>query len=311
MNVGILGTGFGSYHAEIYKKISSVNSIIIFGRDEEKRKKIEKDLRIDVTNNIQDIIQDKEIDLVDICLPSSLHREYAIEAMKNGKNVFCETPVSLNLEDAIAINQAAEEYDKKVFVNMFIKFEPAYQYVYNITQENTLGKLKAFHIRRKTPHLWGDLSLNKISPNLMIHELDFVTWLLGTPNQMTASGVNSKEGECHVSTLLNYDDVIVEVQVSSMMPKSHAFTVGYEAMFENGTIEFVENGYADRLEKSLKLFTNQGVETVELSDSDCYEAAIKHVVNHCETNLPSILSIDQAINSLTVALKIRDLLINP
>jgi UDP-N-acetylglucosamine 3-dehydrogenase len=311
MKVGILGTGFGSYHADIYSKISSVESIRIFGRSEDRLKNIKTDLQIDVTNNIQNIISSEDIDLVDICLPSSLHREYAIEAMKNGKNVFCETPVTLSLEDAIAIKEASEKYDKKVFVDMFIKFEQAHKYVYTVTQENTLGKLKALHVRRKTPHLWGDLSLSNISPNLMIHELDFVIWLLGAPNKITASGVNSKEGECNVNALFNYDDVVVEVQASSMMPKSHPFSVEYEAIFENGAIEFVEDGYADRSERSLKLFTDQCMETLELLNRNCYEESIKHVIECCEKNTPTILSIEDAIESLKVALKIKDLLLNP
>ncbi|MGG3571842.1 hypothetical protein ABES80_04965 [Bacillus gobiensis] len=45
MKVGILGTGFGSYHADIYRKIDNVDSVIIFGRNEEKLKKLEQDLQ--------------------------------------------------------------------------------------------------------------------------------------------------------------------------------------------------------------------------------------------------------------------------
>ncbi len=236
-------------------------------------------MQIDTTNNIDEIILDKDINLVDICLPSQLHKEYTIKAMKNGKDVFCETPVTLSLEDAMAIKEAGEKYGKKVFVNMFVKFQEAYQYIYTIKKENTLGKLKALHIKRKTPHLWGDLSLDTISPNLMIHELDFVTWLLGKPNKITTSGINSKQGESHVSSLLNYDDHLVEVQASSMMPKSYPFTVAYEALFEDGTIEYIDNGY---------------------------EEALKHVIMCCQENITSLLSIDDAIDSLNLALKIKE-----
>ena len=254
-------------------------AIKIFGRNDEKLKKIEKDLQIDTTNNIDEIILDKDINLVDICLPSQLHKEYTIKAMKNGKDVFCETPVTLSLEDAMAIKEAGEKYGKKFFVNMFVKFQEAYQYIYTIKKENTLGKLKALHVKRKTPHLWGDLSLDTISPNLMIHELDFVTWLLGKPNKITTSGINSKQGESHVSSLLNYDDHLVEVQASSMMPKSYPFTVAYEALFEDGTIEYIDNGY---------------------------EEALKHVIMCCQENITSLLSIDDAIDSLNLALKIKE-----
>jgi predicted dehydrogenase len=39
MKVGILGTGFGAYHAAIYKKIPSVDSVIIFGRKDDSLKR--------------------------------------------------------------------------------------------------------------------------------------------------------------------------------------------------------------------------------------------------------------------------------
>jgi UDP-N-acetylglucosamine 3-dehydrogenase len=309
MKVGILGTGFGYYHAILYSKIAAVDAIKIFGRNDEKLRKIEKDLQVATTNTIDDIILDKEIDLVDICLPSKLHKEYAIKALENGKDIFCETPVTLSLEDVVAIKEAAEKYNKKVFVNMFIKFHEAYQYIYTIKKENTLGKLKALHVRRKTPHLWGDLSLGTISPNLMIHEFDFVTWLLGMPNKISTLGVNSKDGESHVSALLSYDDSLVEVQSSYMMPKSYPFTVAYEALFEDGTVEYIENGYENRCERTLKCFTDKGMEVLELSNRDCYEESIKHVIMCFKENIPSLLSIDDAIDSLNVALTIRDLIL--
>jgi UDP-N-acetylglucosamine 3-dehydrogenase len=310
MNIGILGTGFGSYHATIYNKMSNVDSLTIFGRNEEKLKKLEKDLQLRITNNIEDIITNKDINLIDICLPSSLHREYAIEAMKNGKDVFCETPVALSLEDAIAIKQAADKYGKKAFVDMFIRFEQPYEYIYTVINENSLGKLKALHIRRKTPPLWGDLGLSRITTNLMIHELDFVTWLLGDPKKITALGVEGKAGESHVSSLLNYNDAIVEIQSSSMMPDYHPFSVAYEAIFENGTIEYTEDGYKDREEKSLKLFTNHDVKSIEIENRNCWEESINHVVECCEKNIPTRLSIDDAISSLKIALEIKDILLN-
>lgn len=309
MNIGILGTGFGAYHATIYDKMSKVNSISIFGRNEEMLKKLEQELKLSVTNNIDDIINNKDIDLIDVCLPSSLHKEYAIEAMKNGKDVFCETPLALTLEDAIAIKQAADKYGRKAFVDMFIRFEQPYQYIYEVIKENSLGKLKALHTRRKTPHIWGDLDLSRITTNLMIHEFDFVTWLLGNPIKITALGVRGKIGESHISSLLNYEDTVVEIQASSMMPNYYPFSVGYEAIFENGTVEYIENGYRDREEKSLKIFTKDAMEEINIPKINCYEESIKHVVECCENNMQTRLGIDDAISSLKIALEIKDLLI--
>ncbi len=204
------------------------------------------------------------------------------------------------------MKKAEEQYGKRVFVNLFIRHEYPYEYIYNTLRNNALGKLKALHVKRETPPLWGDISLNNIVTNLMIHEFDFITWLLGVPNIISSFGINGKEGQSHVNVLLVYKDTIVEVQGSSMMPRSHPFTVAYEAVFENGTIEYTENGYSDRCENSLTLFTDNNKEDLKIAEKIYCGQSIKHVIECCTKGTPTILSLDDAIMSLNVALQIKD-----
>jgi predicted dehydrogenase len=46
------------------------------------------------------IIDDKDVDVVDICTPTYTHRKLAVEAMEAGKHVIVEKPMALNLEEA-------------------------------------------------------------------------------------------------------------------------------------------------------------------------------------------------------------------
>jgi predicted dehydrogenase len=308
MKIGILGTGFGAYHAKIYSKLKNIDSIIIWGRDEVKLRNIKNDINIETTTNINDILDDPDISLIDICLPSSLHKEYTIEALKNGKHVFCETPVALTLEDAILMEQASKKYNKKIFVDMFIKFDGPYDILYKLVKEKKYGELKALHLKRKTPPLWGSLGLDEITTKLMLHEFDFVTWLLGPSDDIISTSTQKDKDKAHVETIMNYENFFVEIQCSSMMPEYHPFTTAYEAVFENGTLQYLENGYYNRTEKSLKLFTDDCQQEIELSEVDCYESAIKHVLECIEKDVPSKLSIDEAIISLETALKVKDLI---
>lgn len=308
MKIGILGTGFGAYHASIYKELNNAEVVKVFGRNEDKLNKLKTDLDIETTTNIDDIISNKGIDIVDICLPSSLHKKYVVEALKNGKDVFCETPVALSLEDALAIKEAENKFGKRVFVDLFIKFEFPYVFLYEQIVSNKYGRLKALHMKRKTPPLWGNLDLEMISTKLMIHELDFITWVLGQPKNVFAEGVSGKEGQSHVNVNMCYENCITEIQCSSMMPDYHPFTVGYEAIFEKGTIEYIENGYVNKNESSLIIFNNEGKEVIDIPEENCYKKSIQHVIDCCKTGKETIISIDEAIKSLEVALQIENII---
>lgn len=212
MNIGILGTGFGAYHAELYKKMDSIESITIFGRNEEKLQQLKEKHLIHTTTDINEILTDKKIVLIDVCLPTFLHKHYVIEALKHGKHVFCETPVALTREDALAMQEAEIQYGKNVFINQFIKHEHPYTYLHKLVQTQTLGSLTTLHIKRKTPPLWGDLSLKRITTDLMIHDLDMVAWLLGKPDDIRAAGRNNKQGQSYVHATFTYPNSLVTIE---------------------------------------------------------------------------------------------------
>lgn len=149
MNIGILGTGFGAYHAQLWTAMDRVDKVIIFGRNEAKLQKLKQALGVEITTHIDDIMLDSTIDVIDICLPSNLHRQYAVDALMHGKHVFCETPVCFNLEDALAMKEAEQLYDSRILVNQFIKFDPAFKYLYETTHNEKYGKLLSLTLKEK------------------------------------------------------------------------------------------------------------------------------------------------------------------
>lgn len=312
MKVGILGTGFGAYHAELYSKRKEVDELFLFGRNPDKLGEVKNKLDgtgcrpvVHITDRLEEILDNKEIKLVDICLPSILHKEYAVKAMEKGKDVFIETPVALELKDAEAIREAAETFGRKAFVDLFVRFMGPYAYLQELCRKETYGSLKTIRIQRKTPPFWGDLGPKKIVTDLMIHDIDFLTWLLGKPGQINACGTESKEGQCAVTALMKYGDTMAELVGSSMMPMSYPFAVSYEAVFEEAAVRFYEDGYRDSSERSLQLFTRNGKEDVVLGPGNCYEHTIIHVINCIRHGIVPINGIDAAVESLDVSLKIK------
>lgn len=70
MNIGVLGTGFGAYHAQLWTTMDRVDKVIIFGRNEAKLQELKQALGVEITTNIDDIMLDSTINVIDICLPS-------------------------------------------------------------------------------------------------------------------------------------------------------------------------------------------------------------------------------------------------
>jgi predicted dehydrogenase len=311
MNIAVLGTGFGAYHAQLWTKMDRVDKVIIFGRNEAKLQKLKQTLGVEITTNIDDIMLDSTIDVIDICLPSILHRQYAIDALKNGKHVFCETPVCLNIEDALAMKEAEQLYDLRILVNQFIKFDPAYKYLYEAIHHEKYGKLLSLTLKRETPPLWGDLGLQTITTKLMIHELDFVTWMLGTTELNFVWGTDGgKSDQAIVRAVFQQSNVSVEIIVSSQMPTTYPFSVGYEAYFEQGKLVYQEcDNMNGSVASSFIEYNASGKQELLLDPANPYEKSIEHALQCLEDGTLSIIELDHAIHAIELAIRIEKKLV--
>jgi len=309
MKVGVLGTGFGAYHAELYSKIQEVEAIYVFGRKPEKLKELETKYGIHPVTSIDEIMENDEIDLIDICLPVPLHCEYAIQALEHNKHVLCETPVTYSVSEAIAMQNAKQKSGKQLMVDLFPRFEYPYEMVAKYVQSGEYGKLKKFQIVRNTPPIWGNLGPDHIVTDLMIHDIDFLSYILGKPKEIKTFTTHAREDSCVVSTLCTYDNAFAEINSSSMMPSSYPFRISYEATFEHAFVQFHENCSPNNHEVKMTLFTDDECKEFTLPEYDCYDNVLRYAVKMIQTTEKPINDISDAITSIDMALKIRDMIV--
>lgn len=96
------------------------------------------------TANWQDIINDPQIDIVDICTPNDVHAEIAIAAAEAGKHILCEKPISRTVEEAKAMYHAVK---KAGVINMLAfnyRRTPAVQLAKKYIAEGALGDILDF-----------------------------------------------------------------------------------------------------------------------------------------------------------------------
>lgn len=299
MNIAILGTGFGKEHAKFFCQENLVDKIIVWGRNPEKLAEIEKEFGVQTTINLDDILNDTSIELVDVCLPTKVHAEYAIKAMRAGKHVFVEMPLADTSENGRKIFEAAKECGRRVFVDLFLQFEYPYQLLNKIKEDKRYGDLINFQIKRQTPHWWGNLDSKNIALNLMHHDIDFVLQLLGKTDKINVEGRDARPECAAVTAQFGYKNAVATIHGNSALFNSCPFSVGFEATFEKAFIRYFEDGYQNgRTDTKFEIFTDEKQEEIKLKQQNCYELVCHNVLESILENKKSRLDIKHALLTL-------------
>lgn len=96
------------------------------------------------TTNWMELVTNPDIDLVDIATPNAFHYEVAKAALENGKNVYCEKPLSISAEQSKELAQLAAEKKVINYVGFNNTMNPAKAYVRELVQSGKLGKIMRF-----------------------------------------------------------------------------------------------------------------------------------------------------------------------
>ncbi len=246
IKVGLIGCGFmGTMHANCYKNIEGVEIAALADIRKECAEKLAEGTNAAIYGDGYDLIQMADVDIIDICLPTYLHAEYAMAAMEKVKYVFVEKPVALMSEEGKQMLQKAEETGAHVQIGQVIRFWDEYVELAKIIASGKMGKMINANFRRISPvPTWGWqdwLLKNELSggaaQDLHIHDMDYVLSLFGKPN--TIKSVKNILGEkaSYINSLLSYDDFVVSVEGTWGLPGTHPFEATFRVVFENGVVE--------------------------------------------------------------------------
>ncbi len=131
-----------------------------------------------------------EVEVVDICLPHTLHRDPAVAAAKAGKHVFTEKPMATTLADVDAMIEAADEAGVTLAVGQVLRFRESTVRARQLLKEGAVGE-PLNHIRRRqsyspkyASHPWAtDFSLagGWVLYGFGTHEMDALLWIADSP----------------------------------------------------------------------------------------------------------------------------------
>lgn len=151
LQIGLLGYGFmGKCHSHAFKVIPYIypeakmlpHLLILCGRNKEKvRREAARYGFAEYSTDWQDLVLDKRIDVFDNCGPDPAHPEPCIAALENGKNVICEKPLAVSVEDARKMRDAAKNSAGKAMCVFNYRFFPAVRLAKDLISAGRLGRV--------------------------------------------------------------------------------------------------------------------------------------------------------------------------
>ena len=309
LRIGILGTGFGQTHAKIFSSFSGVEVVGIVGRNIQKTKKIAHALDIQGYSDPETLINNPNVDAIVVCYPTELHAKYVLAALDQGKDVFCETPLAFSLEEADRMAQVATENGKQLLVALFGRFVSPYKHIQEMVSSNHLGEIRTVFSNRRTPPIWGGNWDENFILNLMLHDIDYVYWLLGKPSGVTSRGLKNPGGGWNYASInMEYENAMVTIEGCGIMPSSFPFSTSLRVVGSEAAIDLKWYWGGDMPVISMEYYPKEGgPEMLSIADYDPYEAECRYFIDCIQGKTdPILLSIESARDSLDIALAAKE-----
>ncbi|HBC85854.1 MAG TPA: hypothetical protein DCZ94_02760 [Lentisphaeria bacterium] len=255
LKVGICGYGgLGRVHVGSMMGMEDVEIVAVCDNNPKKLESKEVKINIETNGPVFDIrncrtyldfrkmLKKEKLDAVVTALPTNIHAEYAVMAMKEGLHVFSEKPMALKVRECDKMIKARDDNKVQLQIGQCLRFWPEYEILKKAAEEKTYGPLKALTMIRIGGYsAWAEwFNDGKISGgailDLHLHDVDWVQHALGLPKALVASGLKGITGEVDdVTAIWQYEDCIVSIRGSWMY---QTFSMSFQAFFENAAMDF-------------------------------------------------------------------------
>ncbi len=184
LKIGVLGAGhLGKIHLRLLNQSEKFELVGFYDPFEDNANKVAKEFGYKKFDSITDLIQ--AVDVVDIVTPTLSHFECAKEAIKAGKHVFLEKPITTTVQEAEELIELSQKHHVKGQVGHVERFNPAFQAIVSKIENPMFietHRLAEFNPRGTDVPVVLDL---------MIHDLDAILSVVKSPvKKVSASGVS-------------------------------------------------------------------------------------------------------------------------
>ena len=243
--------------------------------------------------DFEEMLKSEQLDILDICLPTYLHADYAVRALERGIHVLCEKPMSLKEEDVDRIYSTAEKNNVKFMVAHVLRFWPEYAQIKDIADSQRYGKLLSGRMTRvsEIPR-WSwdgwmtDEERSGLVPfDLHIHDLDFMVYAFGKPTSVKTVRVKRPDQDS-LSAIYEYDGAFISAESAWYAP-AVPFIAEFRFQFEKAVLIFdgqkLTAHEIDGTKRDLSSDSQAGASAINLPKTNAYANEIVYFAD-CVAN---------------------------
>ena len=311
IRVGLVGVGgMGGCHFYNYEKIENAELVAVCDVRKDVAKQKVGNRKIKIYTNLDRMLQHNELDMIDICTPSYMHKNMAIKLLKKGYHVLCEKPMTLNAKDAEKVVAASKETDKNFMVAHVVRFMKPYRVLRSVIESGELGKLIRLDMKRISgipTWSWEDWMRDEtrsggVTTDLSIHDLDFVQSVLGMPDTIQSYRYNMKDNNDTVVTNMTYGDTLVSCE-GTWYNTGIPFHATFLAVFQNGSLELSDKLYKNGVPVEAEEAKAEEVDLgINVGNDDGYLNEMQYFVNCIvENKKPDFVTAESSAQSVLLA----------
>ncbi len=180
INVALIGYGYwGTKLARNFQNSEYFNLISVYDKEKKRADEAKNNFKkIKIYNNIDQLLNNKKIELIIISTPTSTHYKLAKKSLLSLKNVLVEKPLSLSLTEVKSLETLAKLKNKKIFVDYPFLFAGTIKYLKSVIEKKKFGQILEFEsyreqapVRKDTNVLW----------DLGAHDISILSYLINSP----------------------------------------------------------------------------------------------------------------------------------
>ena len=321
MKIAVIGAGsIGKRHLHTLSNLSEHENIVeirCFDQNYERAKEANNNNKnIKVSKTLEDAV--KDVDLVFLCVPTSLHYDVWVEVKKLGDfHYFIEKPLSHTYKNCDQMIFEQKKNNKHALIGYMLRLHPVLNRAKTLIQENTVGKVLS--VRAESGfylpfwHPWEDyrdfyMSWKVGGGGALLdtsHEIDYLMWMFGDiayaqGYTQTISDLEMTADDYTVCLFEFKNGIMGELHLDLLQPEESRYL---KVVGSNGVLiaDLISNTITHNTIDDIKWKTEQ----IEVSIDDIYEEEDRNVIKCIRGEKSKTTGIDEAAKVMQVVEAIR------